>query len=253
LAARVRTGQTARIALEGSQSESTEAEDDNADKMGAPADHEDAPADAPDGADAGATQADDENATNGPSDAEADGATEPDTAAEADSTVAGDAAAGDHPAADETDHPSGQAEAAAAEPEAEGEPILGKVVSVGQIVDPATGNLPVRVQVDNTEGRIAIGQILPVTIVVHRRVEELVVPSTALVDLGEGPLLMVVRDGKVMPLQPKSVATHGIWTIVSGTDLEPGEQVVVEGGFNLPEGTEVEVEPQAPAVAEAAR
>ena len=73
----------------------------------------------------------------------------------------------------------------------------------------------------------------PVTIVVHRRVEELVVPSTALIDLGEGPLLLVVREGKVVQLHPTSVATHGTWTIISGTDLEPGEPVVVEGGFNL--------------------
>ncbi|HEX4145319.1 MAG TPA: HlyD family efflux transporter periplasmic adaptor subunit [Pirellulales bacterium] len=129
----------------------------------------------------------------------------------------------------------------------------GKVASIGRMVDPQTGNLPVRVLVDNADGRIAVGETLSVTIVVHHRVDELVVPSTALVDLGEGPLLLVVREGKVVQLHPTSIATHGTWTIVSGTDLEPGEMVVVEGGFNLPEGTPVQVETDSPSVAEARR
>jgi RND family efflux transporter MFP subunit len=130
---------------------------------------------------------------------------------------------------------------------------LGKVASIGRMVDPQTGNLPIRVLVDNADGRIAVGQTLGVTIVVHHRIDELVVPSMALVDLGEGPLLLVVREGKVVQLHPTSVATHGTWTIVSGTDLEPGELVVVEGGFNLPEGTPVQVKTDPPSVAEARR
>jgi len=131
--------------------------------------------------------------------------------------------------------------------------VAGKVASIGRVVDPQTGNLPIRVLVDNGDGRIAVGQTLGVTIVVHHRIDELVVPSTALLDLGEGPLLLVVRDGKVVQLHPTSVATHGTWTIVSGTDLEAGELVVVEGGFNLPEGTPVRVETDPPSVAEAKR
>ena len=131
--------------------------------------------------------------------------------------------------------------------------VVGRVASIGRMVDPQTGNLPIRVLVDNADGRIAVGQTLGVTIVVHHHVDELVVPSTALVDLGEGPLLLVVREGKVVQLHPTATATHGTWTIVSGTDLAPGEPVVVEGGFNLPEGTPVQVETAPPSVAEAGR
>lgn len=122
------------------------------------------------------------------------------------------------------------------------EPAAGQVVSIGRIVDAQTGNLPVRVLVENRMGRIAVGETLTVTIVVQERASELVVPATALVDLGEGPLLVVVRDGKVVQLRSASITTHGEWTVVSGSDLQAGEQVVVEGGFNLPEGTPVQVE-----------
>ncbi len=122
---------------------------------------------------------------------------------------------------------------------------LGKVASVGRIVDPQTGNLPVRILLDNEQGRIAVGQTVRVSIVVHELAKELVVPSAALIDLGEGPLLIVVREGKAVHLHPTSTATHGTWTIISGTDLESGEPVVIEGGFNLPEDTEVRIESDA--------
>ncbi|HTU26120.1 MAG TPA: efflux RND transporter periplasmic adaptor subunit [Pirellulales bacterium] len=151
---------------------------------------------------------------------------------------------------EEADEDGPKAEAHAEEESHTGA-VTGKVASIGRIVDPQTGNLPIRVLVDNADGRIAVGQTLPVTIVVHEHVDELVVPSTALVDLGEGPLVLVVREGKVVQLHPTAVATHGPWTIVSGTDLAPGEPVVIEGGFNLPEGTPVRIEAEPPAVAEA--
>ena len=120
--------------------------------------------------------------------------------------------------------------------------VPGKVASIGQVVDLQTGNLPVRILVENRSSRAAVGETLAVQILVRERVNELAVPSSALIDLGEGPHILIVRDGKVVQLHPKHVATHGDYSIISGTDLKAGEQVVIEGGFNLPEGTPVRVE-----------
>ena len=131
--------------------------------------------------------------------------------------------------------------------------VAGKVASIGQVVDPQTGNLPVRVLVENLAGRVAVGETLTVQVLIRERVNELAVPSSALIDLGEGPHILIVRDGKVVQLHPKSVATHGDYTIISGTDLKAGEQVVIEGGFNLPEGTPVRVETTARSSATEAR
>ncbi len=69
-------------------------------------------------------------------------------------------------------------------------------------------------------------------------------PAAAIFDLGEGPVLNVVRDGKSVALHPRSVTPHGGWVAVSGTDLKAGEPVIVEGGYNLPEDTPVEVRPR---------
>ena len=85
----------------------------------------------------------------------------------------------------------------------------GKVVSVGRIVDSLTGNLPVRMLLENADQRLAIGQTVSVSIVVAEHTQALVVPSAALIDLGDGPVVVVVREGKAIQLHPAAVSLHG--------------------------------------------
>ncbi len=137
-------------------------------------------------------------------------------------------------------------------------PTVGKVEFVGRIADPQTGNLPVRVLVDNPKGVLTLGQTVGLTITVAEQKGVLEVPSASILDLGEGPVLTVVRDGKTALLHPQVGASHGGWAAISGTDLKEGEPVVVDGGYNLPEGTPVKAAsekaaPEKVAHAEAAR
>ncbi len=122
-----------------------------------------------------------------------------------------------------------------------GNELLGKVAFVGRVADSQTGNLPVRVLVDNPEARLTIGQSLRVSIVVEELKAALQVPAAAILDLGEGPVLSVVRDGKSVVLHPELGSSQAGWTQVSGTDLKEGEPVVVEGGYNLPTDTPVKL------------
>lgn len=116
----------------------------------------------------------------------------------------------------------------------------GKVDFVGRIADPQTGNLAVRVLVDNPNGLLTVGQTVGLSIAVDEQKGVLEVPTNSILDLGEGPILTVVRDGKTAILHPEVGALQGGWVTISGTDLKEGELVVVEGGYNLPEGTPVE-------------
>ena len=117
--------------------------------------------------------------------------------------------------------------------------IEGKVKVIGKVADPQTGNLPVRILVDNSDGKLTLGQAVSATVVV-REEKVLAVPVEAVHDLGEGPVISVVRDGKTVILHdPKLGLKDEHWIEVGGTDLKPGEPVVVEGGYNLPEDTEV--------------
>jgi len=119
--------------------------------------------------------------------------------------------------------------------------MAGKVAFVGRVADPQTGNLPIRVLVDNPQGRLAIGQSVQVSIVVEERKAVLQVPAAAVLDLGEGPVVCIVRDGKSVVLHPEVRMPHQGWIEISGTDLKEGELVVVEGGYNLPESTPVKL------------
>jgi RND family efflux transporter MFP subunit len=124
----------------------------------------------------------------------------------------------------------------------------GQVAYVGQTVDAQTANVPVRVLVDNAQGRLRLGQMVAVAITVSEKPNLLAVPVAAITDLGEGPLLNVVRDGKSVLLYPQLGQKDQQWVEVTGIDfdpqtrpdgLKPGEPVVVEGNYNLPEGTQI--------------
>jgi RND family efflux transporter MFP subunit len=125
----------------------------------------------------------------------------------------------------------------------------GKVAFVGRVADTQTGNLPVRVLVENPDGRVAIGETVELAITIEQRSGVLQVPAAAIFDLGEGPLLNVVREGKTVVLHPEVGRAREGWVPVSGTDLKEGESVIVEGGYNLPEGTAVKVSEEKPATA----
>lgn len=120
--------------------------------------------------------------------------------------------------------------------------IAGKVAYIGKVADAQTGNLPVHVLVENTEGRLTLGESTRVSITLAEAPSVLMVPALAVVDKGEGVELNVVRDGKAVALHPKEVGRpHEGWVAVTGTDLKAGEPVIVEGGYNLPDGTPVNV------------
>jgi multidrug efflux pump subunit AcrA (membrane-fusion protein) len=136
---------------------------------------------------------------------------------------------------------------------AEAERLAGKVDFVGRVVDPQTGNLPIHVLVDNSKGQLALGQTVQVVIDRGEKADVLQVPVAAVLDMGEGPVLAVVRDEKSVELHPTVGTARDGWVAVSGTDLKEGEPVIVEGGYNLPEGTHVDIAKDEPAKGEPAK
>ena len=129
---------------------------------------------------------------------------------------------------------------------AQSESFAGKVEFVGQVVDPQTGNVPVRVLVKNPEKRIRLGQMATVAITVLQRSNVLAVPAAAISNLGEGPLVSVVRDDNAVLKHPQTetgLKDHGWVELTYADGIEPGEPVIVEGNYNLPDGTPVKATP----------
>ena len=122
------------------------------------------------------------------------------------------------------------------------------VLDVGKMADPQTGNLPVHMKIDNASGRLALGQAVMASVVL-REEKALAVPTEAVrfsededaAQAGKGDLV-VIRDGKTVTLHPKLGIMDGGWVAVGDIKLKPGEPVVTDGGYHLPDGTAVEIE-----------
>ncbi len=145
----------------------------------------------------------------------------------------------DKPAADRATAETTPAENAPPEQRAS---IAGKVSFIGRAADPLTGNLPVRILVDNPSGQLHLGQSVSVSIVIREKQHALVIPAAALFDVGQGPVFNIVRDGKSVRAFPEFGLRDSQWVEVLGehlSDLKPGEQIIVDGGYNLPEGNAV--------------
>jgi HlyD family secretion protein len=116
--------------------------------------------------------------------------------------------------------------------------INGQVAFVGSVADPQTGNFPARILVDNRDGRLRVGQVLKALIKLRTEQAALTVPQAAIFDLGEGPILAVVRDKKIKQLHPELGTAEGGMVAVLKTDLHEGDQVVIDGAYNVKDGTD---------------
>ena len=119
--------------------------------------------------------------------------------------------------------------------------INGQLAFVGAVADPQTGNFPARILVDNADGRLRVGQVVKATIKLRTDQSAIAVPQAAIFDQGEGPLLAVVRDGKLKQLHPVLGAAEAGLVVVTKTDLREGEMVVTDGAYSVPDGTEATI------------
>jgi membrane fusion protein, heavy metal efflux system len=112
------------------------------------------------------------------------------------------------------------------------EKIVGKLIFVGQTINPETRTVLVRTELDNKEGRLKPAMLASM-LIEATPVDRLIVPATAVVresdvdhvfvSLGEGQFRLVR-----VKLGPES---NGHRVVLEG--LKPGDPIVTEGGFHL--------------------
>ncbi len=124
--------------------------------------------------------------------------------------------------------------------------VTGKVSFIGSAADPQTGNYAVRILMDNDGTRLRLGQVVKANILLKTDEAQLAVPEAAIFDQGEGPVLAVVRDGKIKLLHPELGATDSGNVAVAKTDLKEGEPVVIEGAYAVPDDTQATILPEPP-------
>ena len=111
-------------------------------------------------------------------------------------------------------------------------PVPGHVLYVGDLLDPATRTLPVRIAFENVEMRLHPGMFARVTFEETARAE-MVVPQTAIVLRGDSNVVFV--EGPEWTFEPREV-TLGPPTgdeLVVTAGLSPGDRIVVQNAVLL--------------------
>ena len=119
----------------------------------------------------------------------------------------------------------------------DGRKAVGQVTMIENTVDPATGTVPVRATMPNTDELLWPGTLVQVQLI-FRDEEAVAVPQAAVQVSQTGTFVFVVKNG-IAEVQPVKVARvlDGSSIITSG--LVGGEVVVTEGQLRLSSGTAV--------------
>lgn len=133
---------------------------------------------------------------------------------------------------------------------------IGRLLFTDLSVDPGTGQVALRAEVPNPDGRLLPGMYVRARLQQAQMENAMLLPQQAVQRGSQGDSVMVVADdGSVSP-RPVKVegAQNHQWIVTDG--LEPGEKVVVEGQMKLSMGaqkvTPVPWKPEAQAGAEQA-
>lgn len=117
----------------------------------------------------------------------------------------------------------------------------GEVVLVAPAVDAQSGNVLVRARFPNPDGALRVGGLGRARILLGEEREAVTVPASALLPREDGGLgVALVEEGKVRGVPVTVWAEEEGQAVVRGP-LQGGESVIVEGGYSLPDGAEVEV------------
>jgi hypothetical protein len=126
-----------------------------------------------------------------------------------------------------------------------GEVFMGRIARVSPVLDPATRTAPIEIEIPNSAARLKPGMYARVSVTTSTRKQALVVPATAIVDLGG-------RRGVFTPLNESAVfraldlgteqqdivevlggLAEGDTVITTGSSaLRDGDRIVMPGGAN---------------------
>jgi membrane fusion protein (multidrug efflux system) len=131
-------------------------------------------------------------------------------------------------------------------------PRKGKLLFSDMTVDPTTGQVTLRAQIDNPDNQILPGQYVRVRLSQAELPAGILVPQQAVTRGNQGDTLSVVTpDGKITPRTVTIGSQKGSnWVVLSG--LKEGENVMVDGFQKLqmlPPGTPVKAVPWTPPAA----
>jgi membrane fusion protein (multidrug efflux system) len=133
-----------------------------------------------------------------------------------------------------------------------GQGFIGTIARISHSVDERTRTMPVELDVDNRDGKLAPGMFAEVQWPVHRDLATLFVPGSAVVETMEATFVEVVRDDRVRRVPVKRGRMQDDLVEVFGK-LREGDLVAAHGSEELADGTRVRARLSASAKASAAQ
>lgn len=116
----------------------------------------------------------------------------------------------------------------------------GTVKRIAQSIDTKTRSMPVELDVDNADGRLAPGMFADVTWPLERTTPSLFVPPTSIVQSTEKTFVVRIKDGIVEQVAIQRGATQADLVEVFGA-LHEGDVIARRGSEELRSGTHVEM------------
>ena len=123
------------------------------------------------------------------------------------------------------------------------EEFIGKVYYVGLVADQMSKKFPVKIQLENKDGKIKAGMMADVKIITHQEDGVLVIHKSAVFEDDDGleKVYLIDNDSriKITPVKTEAVGKDEL-KVIEG--LVEGDEVVVDGGYGLEEGWMEEME-----------
>jgi RND family efflux transporter MFP subunit len=119
--------------------------------------------------------------------------------------------------------------------------LRGELRELSPAADPTTRTYAARIRIINPPPEVRLGMTARVALD-GAAASSLLVPLSAVIDVGQGPQVRVIKDGKVATRPVKVVRFREDGVELSG-GLEAGEQVIVSGAGKLVDGQDVQAKP----------
>jgi len=115
------------------------------------------------------------------------------------------------------------------------EKFIGKVYYVSSVADPVSKKFPVKIQLENTDGRIKAGMVADVKIITNQQKDVLVIPKSAVFKEENIEKVYVIENSKVkIKIIKTEVITEDKLKVTEGLSAE--EEIVINGNYDLENG-----------------
>ena len=111
------------------------------------------------------------------------------------------------------------------------EELAGRVAMLGDVLDPQTRTVPVRISVPNPRMELRPGMFVTVGVAEGQSKPAVFVPEDAVQEVNGVPSIFTTADGETFQLRAITAGVHNGGMVLVREGLQPGEKIVVRGAF----------------------